>query len=742
MALPKVRTGRLAPDQEALDYYNTPVKHWTANAWDQIDMDRVDMGLHSDPSPTGTQAADRRSNTKALNGPSGLGADETKDMRIHIGNELMTRDAGQWHRPDYARDAILNSLMDDNWELGELFEEAFPQGTMSRGSTIEGNPRAIEDTKLMRQWLLDNEYDTITYNNTEEGVKAAADAAINSPEMLEYEAKELARIKDYEMQALEAERRGDMDAAEELESKALALDDELNYWRDDAARQAEVNNLSHISLDPGNVRSADAAFQKDMIGKPDMMGSATTPMLGALAGLGATGSVLASQGLGENLSQGWEALKGMPQMLLEDAKAASEGLHYGLTGERMEAPIPQLNKETPLGNALGQDIGNYISGIDLNPFPGEYTVGQAMGDAGDAYNKYVKPHLSERQEAGLGGGALMASMIGMNPAKNANHLKRKGDADKIKQATAEGGALVAPQKIRPEDLLNRPYVSNMADTSVGDNSIITSIDGVPVDVNREGGFDFMRQPENVEDGRLWASDRGAVSGILNSAGEAMALPGAQGSPLMLPWSMTPGRSSDFAHFSANLGAQHGRQVLDPRIIESLDHRVRVGKGNRKNEKAPVPEWAGLMNATPEHLQAIGGKRKNFLAALDEYRQAGALDQSSIRHAVGDQIATESYIPAQLLRVGEIDMNRGIMDDSRHTTYNSGVPGAYLGNLNPGASILDDPGAILRSGINLRDKYGPRKNVLPSNQGKAMQSNAIGVLTEPVIEEWIRRGVFD
>ena len=562
MALPKVRTGRLAPDQEALDYYDTPVKHWTANAWDQIDMDRVDMGLHSDPSPTGTQAADRRSHTKALNGPSGLGADETKDMRIHIGNELMTRDAGQWHRPDYARDAILNSLMDDNWELGELFEEAFPQGTMSRGSTIEGNPRAIEDTKLMRQWLLDNEYDTITYNNTEEGVKAAADAAINSPEMLEYEAKELARIKDYEMQALEAERRGDMDAAEELESKALALDDELNYWRDDAARQAEVNNLSHISLDPGNVRSADAAFQKDMIGKPDMMGSATTPMLGALAGLGATGSVLASQGLGENLSQGWEALKGMPQMLLEDAKAASEGLHYGLTGERMEAPIPQLNKETPLGNALGQDIGNYISGIDLNPFPGEYTVGQAMGDAGDAYNKYVKPHLSERQEAGLGGGALMASMIGMNPAKNANHLKRVGDADKIKQAEVEGGALVAPQKIRPEDLLNRPYVSNMADTSVGDNSIITSIDGVPVDVNREGGFDFMRQPENVEDGRLWASDRGAVSGILNSASEAMALPGAQGSPLMLPWSMTPGRSSDFAHFSANLGAQHGRQVLD------------------------------------------------------------------------------------------------------------------------------------------------------------------------------------
>lgn len=742
MPLPKVRTGRLAPDQEALDYYDTEVKHWTPNSWDQIDMDRLDLGLHTDPTVGGTQALDRKMSTKYQ---SGLGANEMRDMRIHLGNELVSNDAGLWDVPEDARGTISNALADHDWELGELFEESFPGGSMSRESTLGGNKTAIEDQAAMRQWLTDNEFDTISYKNREEGLDAAVDNALSSEDFIKWEYAQKEKIKDLEMQAAEAGRREDFDLEEELDLQANALDDELQYEKETAIREAQENNISHISLNPGNVRSADANFQRDMIGKPDMQGSATPGMLGTLAGLGATGSVLASQSPSESLSQGWEALKGLPQMLLDDAQAGAEGLHYGLTGDRIDPSVPQLNRETPLGNALGQDIGNYISGIDLNPFPGEYTIGEAASDVGGLYNEYVKPHLSERQEAGLGGGALMASLIGANPASRTSaHLKRVGDADVVnaRDIQVEGGALAPAQKVDPESLIDRPYVSNMADTSVGDNSVITSVDGVPVDVERQGGFDYMRQPQNVEDGRLWASDRGAVSGILNAAEEAMALPGAQGSPLMLPWSMTPGRSSDFAHFSADLGMQHGRQVLDPEIKLAIDDRIRRGTGNMKNEAAPVPDWVGIDNATPEYLAGIGGKRKNVLKAMDEYRSAGALDQSTIRHAVGDDVATNSYIPAQTLRVGELDLDRGMLADSRHNTYNSGVAGEYLGNLNPGASILDDPNAILRKGTNLRDKYGTRADTLPSNQGKAMQSNVIGVLTEPVINEWVKRGVFD
>ena len=738
MPIPKVRTGRLAPDQEALDYYDTPVKHWTHTDWDQIDMSKVDIGLHSDPTPAGLQAADRR--MYHILG-EGRGDDVTKDMRIHVGNAIVADDIGRWDNSEMARRGILDALSNDDWELGERFAEDFPKMNIS-GSTRDGKPQMVEDMAAMRQWLLDNDIQTIAYRNAEEGREAVADAATTNPEWLAFEEEQLGKIQALRMDAARAEADGDFGQSEAFDIDATMLEDELEYARDEAIREAEDANISYISLDPGNVRSADAAFQKDMIGKPDMMGSATTPMLGALAGLGATGSVLASQSPRESLSQGWEALKGLGEAMHNDVSRAAEGVHYGLTGDRMTAPRADWGEETPLGNALAQDFGEYVSGIDLNPFPGEYTFGQALTDVGDAYNQYLKPHLSERQEAGLGGGALLASMIGVNPAKGASHLKRVGDYNKLKQAEVTGGALVDAQKVDPYSLVDRPYVSNMADTSAGDNSIITSIGGVPVNVNREGGFDFMRQPQNVDEGRLWASDKNAVTGILNAAEESMALPGARGKPIMLPWSMTPGRSSDFGHFSADLATQYSQQVMNPVDMKALDQRIRRGTGNLKNDAAPVEDWIGLANVTPEYLQTLGGKRKNALRAMDEYRKLGALDQSSVRHAVADRIATESYIPAQVLRVGEIDLKRGMLDDSRHTTYNRGVAGRYLGNLNPGASILDDPKAQLRSGINLRDRYGPRGEKLPSPQGKAMQSNVIGVLTEDIIEDWIRKGVFD
>ena len=738
-----VKESRMRGDQEALDYYDTPVKHWTRYPWEQIDMDKVDAGLHSDPTPTGDQALDRRATTLALSGPGEV--DEIKDMRIHVGNELVAEDLGKWDEPQVAFDAISNALRDDNWELAEQFEDTFRYNLTPRVSTIKGDPQAVEEMQAMRQWLLDNDYQTIRYANAEEGVGRLTEQALASPDWKAYEAAQNDKIRDLDYQI--ARLDPDSPEAESLEEQRMMLDDELEYARDDLVREAEEGNFSYISLDPGNVRSSDAAFSRDKIGQPDMMGSATTPMMGLLAGMGATGSVLASQTPSENLSQGWEALKGLPQMLLEDAKAGAEGLHYGLTGDRINAPIPQLNEETPLGNAIAQDVGNYISNIDLNPFPGEYTVGQGIEDVAGLYNQYVKPNLSERQEAGLGGGAMLASMIGLpkgSVTRSSPHLKRVGDVDTVDSldVRTEGGDLVEAQKVDPESLIGRPFVSNMADNSVGDRSVITRIDGVDIPgVTREGGYDYSRQPQNVADGRLWASERGAVTGILNAANEAAALPGARGKPLMLPWGMSPAGSSDFAQFSADLGVQHAQRALDQGTVNRLDERILTGNG--KGVLGPVRSWQGLQNATPEYLTALGGKRKNVLAALDAFRDEGTLNISQIRQAVGDAEATLGYRPAGLLRVGEIDTSRGVLDNSMHQTYSKGVPGTYIGNLNPGASILDVPSAQLRSGINLRDKYGPlRGSKLPTPQGKAMQSNVIGVLDERTIEEWIRRGVFD
>ena len=752
MPIPKVRVGRLAPDQEALDYYDTEVKHWTPHSWDQLDMGRLDMGLHTDPTTGGVQAMDRRSNAKLLKGEAGLGANEMRDMRIHIGRELVSNDAGLWDVPEEARRTISNALADEDWELGELFEESFPGGSMSRQSTINGNPRAIEDQAAMRQWLMDNEFDTITYKNREEGVDNAVDAAINNDEFIKYEYETKQKIKDLEMQAAEAGRREDFDLEEELDLQANALDDELQYQRDDAMRQAEADNISHISLNPGNVRSADANFQRDMIGKPDMQGSATVPTMAGSAALGS----LMSLAQNDDVRQGaldvgagvLDSASRLGETVVNDLLTGSQMLSNSIYDTRDAAPQVQFAPRTEAGNTLSEGIMNDVG----SALESKGLFGEALGVPSGMdlikggmkwYSDELKPYLSERQEQALGGSALLASMIGLPVPKTAKHLKRKGDAAVVndRDIQVEGGALVPHQQLDPESLINRPYVSNMADTSAGDNSVITSVDGVPVNVERQGGFDYMRQPDNVNDGRLWASEKGAVTGILNAAGEAMELPGAQGSPLLLPWSMTPGRSSDFAHFSADLGVQHAQNSLDPRLFSDIDRRIRSGTGNMKNDAAPVQNWVGLANATPADLQAIGGQRKNVIRALDEFRGEGALDQSTIRHAVGDAEATNTYTPAQVLRVGEIDMDRGMLDESRHNTYSRGVAGEYLGSLNPGASVLDDPNLILRSGVNLRDKYGPKKDTLPSPQGKAMQSNAIGVLSEQLIEEWIKAGVF-
>lgn len=267
MPIPKVRTGRLAPDQEALDYYDTPVKHWTHTDWDQIDMSKVDVGLHSDPTPGGLQAADRRMYNQLM---VGKGDDVTKDMRIHVGNSLHADDIGHWDIPGYAKDAILEALYDRDPKLAARFELAFPNTSIA-SSTIKGDPRAVEEMAAMRQFLLDNDIQTIAYTNAEEGLQGAVDAATTNPQWLSFEEEQLGKIQALRMDSARAERNGDMDLSEQINDEANMLEDELEYARDEAVREAEADNISYISLDPGNVRSADAAFSKENIGKAGMM---------------------------------------------------------------------------------------------------------------------------------------------------------------------------------------------------------------------------------------------------------------------------------------------------------------------------------------------------------------------------------------------------------------------------------------------------------------------------------------
>lgn len=760
MALPKVRTGRLSPDadKEALDYYDTPVSHWTQTDWDQMDMDYLDVGLHTDPTPNRAQALDRRD--AVVDGwfpgkRGGAGDDAMKDMRIHVGNTIRTGDPGSWDKPE---DAVI-ALRDAAFEQGNmglyedlgLLEAGNASTIMSQGSARD---KALAQMASIRETLNAHDIDTIEYQNFEEGTEAAVDAALNNPELLAQEAADLDKAMALRSQSDAAYSAGDDFLGEQLDMEATDLEDGLEMAREEIREEALSNNTSYISLDPRNVRSQDAAFKKENIGKADMMGNATLPTLAGSAALGAIGS-MAMQGDGLGLAAGaLDTANRFGETIVNDFLKGSQGLSNALYDTRATAPQVDFAPATEAGSAivdgLTEDFGNLLNfrgylSDDVGGLPNMMDV--IEGGMG-LYDEHVKPLLSERAEQGLGGGALLASMIGLprgTVTKTSNHLKRVGDAESTDalDVVLEGGDLVDAQRIDPQTLIGRPYVSNMADNSAGDRSVITEVNGTPVGVIREGGYDFTRQPKNVEDGRLWTSEKGAVTGIMNAAEEARKLPGARQdvSPILMPWGMSPNGSSDFAQFSADLGAQYARGNMDPATIRALDERIRTGTGS--GVLAGVPSWVGLQAATPEYLTELGGKRKNMLAALDEFRNDGSLSLSQIRQAVADREATLGYNPAGILRVGEIDLGRGVMDESMHQTYSKGVPGSYLGNLNSGASILDHTGAQLRSGINLRDKYGPvTGDKLPAAMGKAMQSNVIGVLDEPTIEMWTKLGIFD
>jgi hypothetical protein len=606
----------------------------------------------------------------------------------------------------------------------------------------------------IREALKAYDIDTIEYQNFEEGTDAAVDAAMNSPEQLVADAADLDKAQALRSQSDAAYAAGDDFLGEQLDLEATDIEDGMEMAREELRDEALRNNTSYISLDPGNVRSQDAAFKKENIGKPNMMGNSTLPTMVGSATLGAVGT-MALQGDGLGLAAGaLDTASRFGETLVNDVLTGAQGLSNALYDTRSTAPQVQFAPRTSPGSAivdgLKQDFGDLLNyrGHFSDDVGGLPNFNDLIQGGMEAYDEHVKPLLSERAEQGLGGGALLASMIGLprgTVTKTSNHLKRVGDAESTDalDVKLEGGDLVEAQKVDPQTLIGRPYVSNMADNSAGDRSVITEVNGTPVGVVREGGYDYTRQKKNVEDGRLWTSEKGAVTGIMNAAQEAQKLPGARTdvSPILMPWGMSPNGSSDFAQFSGDLAAQYARGNMNPATIKALDERIRTGSG--EGVLAGVPSWVGLKNATPEYLTQLGGKRKNMLAALDEFRNDGSLSLSQIRQAVADREATLGYNPAGILRVGEIDLGRGVMDESMHQTYSKGVPGSYLGNLNPGASILDHTGAQLRSGINLRDKYGPvTGDKLPAAMGKAMQSNVIGVLDEATIDQWVKLGIFD
>lgn len=410
--------------------------------------------------------------------------------------------------------------------------------------------------------------------------------------------------------------------------------------------------------------------------------------------------------------------------------------------------------ERRLAYMLGDDRQDFrtaekvFGALDFVPGIGDVQAGVDVRDAA-VRGDYLEAGVSSLGLLPLAGGALAKGGKDLidylklpTVDREMSLMQRVGDVDSVNNMNVKyeaGPQVMDLPMLRADDILNRPYVSTMADTSRGRGERVTNVDGVDLNATMSGGQDHMIRPENVERGELWSSEKGPASGIMNAARQASDLPGAEGKPIFMGYSMA-GSSPDFATFSGDVSLPYAQASMSKRAKKALDKRIREGAG----KTAGVPDWPGIDSPeAPQWMLQAGGKRKDVLKALDEFRGDGALNASQTRAIVTDPRQTNPQVGA-LMNVGEIDLNRATFS-SMHPTYNTAVPGEPLGQFGSGFNVLDAK-PLNRQGVDFvdlmtRNGHNLQADKLPSPVGKAMQGGGlIGVLDENIIEDLVARGI--
>lgn len=484
-----------------------------------------------------------------------------------------------------------------------------------------------------------------------------------------------------------------------------------------------------VTSDPTRVRSLFAAFD------PEYKGS----------------NILGFQGGSQSpslLDAATQSTVGAASLM---APETAEGeLYEGLTDKMVNYLTEQMG-----GSEEDRERAEYISmGMDFLPFIG---AAKGVSETFDAYKN------DDALGMALGAGGILAGLIpfGRGAYKSAlgiaedapfvtrdtGLLQRVGDPESVNtmRLDVEPGVELAPSRLlRAEDLEGRGFVSGMADTSRGDLSRVVSFNGQPVDMVRFGGQDYMRQPQNIESGVLWASDAGAVTGLSNAARAAARLPGVSRSPLYIPYQMG-GASTDFATMTSDIMVPIARQNMKKVDKKALDKRIREGAGTKTGEFKPQPDWPGIDSPkVDEWLATAGGNRKAVTKAIDEYRDVAGINLSQARAAIVD--------PEQLNpRVGNL-RQAGILDlmqparPGMHPSYNTDLMGYYLGQFGEGANLLSDLNPLIRSSGKpfvpemIARGHNLEAAALPAPVGKAMQAGLIGAFDQATLDDLIKKGL--
>lgn len=251
---------------------------------------------------------------------------------------------------------------------------------------------------------------------------------------------------------------------------------------------------------------------------------------------------------------------------------------------------------------------------------------------------------------------------------------RVKDAPEYRPNVIDTGTMIPQERIALQDLEGRPYLTTMSDRTAA-GGILEGIGNKPIahPIRLTGGQDYMRD----DTGELWASGEGVVPNIVKAASELQDQYGS--SPVYMPWRMAPS-GGDFAHMTGQTMLSWASANMPKGVKKQLDSEMKLF----------VPDWAGVDD--PKSLAQYGSlpdkQRKQAMNMMDKnFRNQGGISQTQARLAVADQSQLLSPVSG-FQNVGEIDLQRGVLERGGNPTYPSGLAGEYSGTLDTDVTAMD------------------------------------------------------
>ncbi len=375
----------------------------------------------------------------------------------------------------------------------------------------------------------------------------------------------------------------------------------------------------------------------------------------------------------------------------------------------------------------------------------------------------------EEAEASLGSSILKAAIKSNDMFEGYKILKptpenfdtridpRKLEQDKLRDleiGTSQSRLQDVPE-VGLEDFEGKRFVMGMADrTAAGDNiyeikgqKLVNPITGEPDPVIRQGGQDYMLDPANIKEGRLWASDL-SPSRQQQAVGN-MDFVETGDESLFLPFRMAQS-ATDHAVSTSELMLKYARQNMKKKDIRAFDKMMREGVVV-DGKRVIIPDFKGL--ADPDSIADLSAmnsaQRKALIHVLDrDFRDAGSLSKGEARVAVTDpkQLDAPDYgfqNVGQLEGGTETRSSKIEVPEGGHRTYRAGVKGKPVGKLNTDATAFDlVPEAVKARGIDpnnikAQDAYTLRQSSIYGDED--MPSMKRGVITEDLLRSLEERG---